>query len=422
MGRAPSPAALGVQRTWPEAIEIKPGQTTTAELLVSRDFAFNASGRYNREVSRDYTGDWSLLNDSHLLQGRLTGPDGRPIAFGRVDVREYQAVPTGSIAAPELGTNADGFYKFDGMKWPYRVGATWSDTLPDLLGYRYQYKGLNRILEGPQKVDFQFDRFPAGTARIAGRVVDEHGAAVTTFYLRVRTLESSAATRAAGSLDREGEISTTYEYVVPFLSADGSFTLSGLPAGRVAVNAAAFDYRPYKHGQDKEVMLEAGKTTDVRFEMIHNKLFYGRVLFEDGRPAVVQPTPWEGAHTMIEIDETMPFGLPVIGHTMHEVAELDAEGCFAVYFLDTELEGLRSGTAQLRIRLPDQQRDQWLTGGKLPFEKLAEDKAQASTITIRRPQSTMTPPAAESQASLVTPRPSLASFDRPQAHDGFSVR
>ena len=193
MGRAPSPAALGVQRTWPAAIEIKPGQTTAADLLVSPDFAFNASGRYNREVSRDYTGDWSLLDQNHLLQGRLTGPDGVAIAFGRVGVREYQAVPTGSLAAPELGTNEDGIYKFDKMKWPYRMSAQWSDTLPDLLGYRYQGKEYDRLFEGPQKVDFQFDSFPAGTARIAGRVVDEHGVPVTTFFLRVRTLDSSAA-------------------------------------------------------------------------------------------------------------------------------------------------------------------------------------------------------------------------------------
>jgi len=250
------------------------------------------------------------------------------------------------------------------------------------LGYRYQHKGYNRVFEGPQQVDFQFDPFPEGTTRIAGRVVDEQGAPVTMFYLRVRTLDPAAAARPGGTSDPDGGVSTTYGYSVPFLSADGSFTLSNLPAGRVAVNAAPFDYRPYRYDKDREVVLEDGKATDITLKMVHNKLFYGRVLFEDGRPAVVSPTPWEGATTTLTLDETMLFGRPV-GHAIHDVAEADAEGWFAVYFLDRELQNLQSGSATLRIRLPGQRQDEWRSGGAFPFEKLAEEKAQAGTVTIR---------------------------------------
>jgi hypothetical protein len=268
------------------------------------------------------------------------------------------------------------------MKWPCRVDATWNDPLPNLLGYRYQHKGYNRVFEGPQQVDFQFDRFPAGTARIAGRVVDEQGAAVTMFYLRVRTLDPGPAERPGGTPAPDAGVSTTYGYTVPFLSADGSFTLSNLPAGRVAVNAAPFDYRPYRYDKDREVVLEDGKTTEIQFAMVHNKLVYGRVLFGDGRPAVISPAPWEGAKTTLRIDETMLSGRPV-GHSIHDVAEADAEGWFVVYLLDSELQNLQSGSAQLRIRLPGRRQDEWQSGGVFPFEKLAEDKAQADTITIR---------------------------------------
>ncbi|MCL5279789.1 MAG: M48 family metalloprotease [Planctomycetes bacterium] len=378
IGRAPSAAALGVQRTWPQAVEIQPGRTTEAQLLVTRDFAVNASGWHNREVSRDYTGDWSLLKENRLLQGRLTGPDGNPIPFGRVSVREYQAVPTDSIAAPELGTNEAGVYRFDKMKWPYRVGATWSDPLPALLGYRYQYKGYNRVFEGPQQVDFQFDPFPVGTARLAGRVVDEQGAPVTTFYLRVRILDPAAAKRP------EDEVSRAYGYAVPFLSADGSFTLSDLPPGRAIVNVAPFDYRLYRDDRQRQVVLEEGRTTEIQLDLVHNKLLYGRVVFEDGRPTVISPAPWEGAKTTLRIDETVLFGRPV-GHSIHDVAEADAEGWFAVYLPDSALENLQSGSATLRIRLPGRRPDEWQAGGVFPFEKLAEDTAQAGTVTIRPP-------------------------------------
>ena len=382
IGRAPSAAALGVQRTWPEAVEIKPGRTTEAQVLVARDFAFNASGWHNREVSRDYTGDWSLLKENHLLQGRLTGPDGAPIPFGRVSVREYQAVSTDSIAAPELGTNEAGVYKFDKMKWPYRVGALWYDTLPEQLGVRDQYKDLNRVFEGPQQVDFHFDPFPPATARIAGRVVDQDGQPVTEFFLRVRTTGFTAALHNGQLPDPDGKTYTEFGYKVPFVSPEGTFELGGLPEGPVALEALAFDSRKYAFPTSRETTLAAGKTTSVQVELTRNKLFYGRVLFSNGRPAVISPTPWEGAKTTLRIDETTFFGQP-IGHSIHEVAEADAEGWFGVYLLDHELQNLQSGSAQLGIRLPGKRQDEWQPGGVFPFEKLAEDKAQAGTVTIR---------------------------------------
>jgi hypothetical protein len=386
IGRAPSAAALGVQKTWPEAIEIHSGQTTTAELLVSRDFARNASGGYNREVSRDYTGDWSLLDENHLLQGRLTGPGGAPIAFGQVQVREYQAVPTGSIAAPNLGTNEDGLYEFDGMKWPYRMGAIWRDPLPAALGSRYQYKNINRVLEGPQKLDIQFDPFPHGTARIAGRVTDQHGSPVREFFLRVKTLGFIASLHEGRVPEPDGRTYTEFGYTVPFLSTDGNFELGGLPEGPVAVDAVAFDGRRYRVNPGKEVTLAAGQTTTIQVELTRNTLLYGRVLFEDGHPAVISHAPWEGARTTMRIDETVLFGQPV-GHSIHDVGEADAEGYIAAYFRDTEVEHLRSGSAQLRLRLPGKYRDQWQSAGSFPFDKLSEDKARAGTVTIRRPES-----------------------------------
>ena len=136
-----------------------------------------------------------------------------------------------------------------------------------------------------------------------------------------------------------------------------------------------------------------GKTTEVQFELTHNQIFYGRVLFEDGRPAVITPPPWEGAKTAIRLDQPLPFG-PGSGHAIGDVAEVDAEGCFAVNFLDREMEALRSGTAQLRISLPDKQRDLRQPAGLFPFEKLSEDKAQAGTVTVQRPDFLKAPVAA----------------------------
>jgi hypothetical protein len=186
--------------------------------------------------------------------------------------------------------------------------------------------------------------------------------------------------------DPDGKTYTEFGYQVPFVSPDGTFGLGGLPEGPVTLEALAFGSRKYAFPTRQETTLAAGKTTSVQVELTRNKLFYGRVLFEDGRPAVISPTPWEGARTTLWLHETLPFGRTV-GYSSHDVAQADADGWFTVYFLDRELQNLRSGSAKLQIRLPGRRPDEWQSVGAFPFEKLAEDKAHAGTVTIRPPTS-----------------------------------
>ena len=220
VGKSPVAAMLGVQRQWPQAVEIGAGRTTTAEVLVSEAFQQWASGWYNNGVSKDYLGDWSDLDPRHLLQGRLLGPDGDPIRFGEIQIREYKdpARRQGGIAAPNVGTSEQGRYQFDGMTWPYTVAATWRDPLPSMFGCRSQAVRFNRVLEGPQQVDFQFKPFPTGTAKVAGRVTDQSGDPVEGFFLRVLT-PPMRRTRSDDSLD--GSYETNVMYEAPFLSEDG---------------------------------------------------------------------------------------------------------------------------------------------------------------------------------------------------------
>ena len=124
IGTPPIADALGVHRTWPEPVEVKRG-ATTVDVLVSEDFQKHASGWYNQEVSRGFAGEWEKMDPANLLQGRLTGPDGSAIAYAQIMIREYKTDPRRGIAAPETGVDGQGRYYFDGMRWPYRVGARW---------------------------------------------------------------------------------------------------------------------------------------------------------------------------------------------------------------------------------------------------------------------------------------------------------
>ncbi len=111
IGKPPVATMLGVQRQWPQEVEIVRGQTRTAEVFLSEAFQQWASGWYNEGVSKDYLGDWSGLHQNRQLQGQLLGPDGQPIRFGEVLVREYKdpSRRQGGIAAPNIGTSEQGY-------------------------------------------------------------------------------------------------------------------------------------------------------------------------------------------------------------------------------------------------------------------------------------------------------------------------
>ncbi len=381
LGNAPLPFALGMQRTWPEPVEIKAGQTADAEVLVSAAFEEQASGWYNEEVAKDYVGDWGRLNESKLLHGQLTDPAGKPIPFGEIMIREYKTDKRSSFAAPNRGTNEQGLYRFDRMAWPYRVMASWRETLPSLFGCRIQTVFLNRVLEGAQRVNFHFEPFPEGTAKLTGRVRDQAGRPVEGFFLRVMTDAGDKYEAKAKAWDQPDEKSYTDTcYEVPFLAQDGSFELGGLPAGAVRVWVIPFEGRRYEHADLKDATLAAGQTANVNFQLTGKDALYGRVLFEDGTPAVLRPAPWRGAGTRIMLSRGGVKRAPT-------VSEVDTQGYFAIYLDQGERERFATDQIQLSISLPVAQEHRFETVGEFPADKLAQNKSQAGVIRIKRPES-----------------------------------
>jgi type II secretory pathway component GspD/PulD (secretin)/beta-lactamase regulating signal transducer with metallopeptidase domain len=378
IGDAPLPLALGVHRTWPEPIEIRQNQTATADVLVSEAFQKWASGWYNEEVAKDYLGQWGDLNKANLLQGQLTGPDGKPIPFGMIEIREHNPGASG-IATADQGTNEQGVYRYDGMGWPYRVTALWQEAIPSAFGYRRQRMYLSRVLEGPQRQDFRFEPFPEGTAKVAGRLVDQKGQPVKGFFLRLHMppFDDLDLSNLTGGYKRQ----LTYD--APFISDDGRFELGGLPAGRATMDIVPFEIQRYQHERGKDVILEAGNTVNVDVELVGKSVFYGRVLFEDGTPAVITPALWRGAATRV----LMPSGGRAQGLT-----EVGADGYFTVYLGDSETEALALGDSQLVIEVPTDQERRSDRAGEFPYEKLSQDKSRAGAVTVKRPLPTPTLP------------------------------
>ncbi len=112
--------------------------------------------------------------------------------------------------------------------------------------------------------------------------------------------------------------------------------------------------------------------------------FYGKVLFEDGSPAVAKPALWASAATSVTI-RPYPESCPYHLHT--GIREKD--GLFSLYLPDEVLESLRSGERRIVISCPchdDQGGRIFRQVGSFPFELLVPEVSQARAIRVKRPE------------------------------------
>ncbi len=359
-GASPVADALGVQQTWPEPIEVKRGQTAAAKVLVSPDFRQRASGVDNTEAARAFVGEWDKMNPDNLLQGRVTGPDGKPIPYAQIVLHEYKT-KRASYRMLHSGTDEEGHFYLDKMDWPYRIQVIWDEKLPEALGTRQHFIIKRRALRGRQKVDFKFDVFPLGTAVLKGRVVDQDNKPVGEFHLFVRTKIDWSDWHK----DADGDYRVT-SYRIPFISEDGSFELSGLPSGVFEARVIPFNVQAYEFHQGLEVGLEDGKTTEAELRVKAKNVLYGRALFEDGK------TP---AADEIHIIVTVGRGGPGRG-----VGGVDSDGYFTVHFNDRELEAFKAGWSTIVLIRKDSRQ----VLGTFPAGLLSAERSKAGVLKVPR--------------------------------------
>jgi hypothetical protein len=101
--------------------------------------------------------------------------------------------------------------------------------------------------------------------------------------------------------------------------------------------------------------------------------YYGRILFEDGKPPVLDPPPWPGA----EIEVSFPFA---------GSAQLDSEGYFKVLLTEEQYEKAKTQKAGRNIYIPDYiVKNQASALFTFPAAELSHDKAKAGVVKIPRP-------------------------------------
>ena len=314
---------------------------------------------------------WIESGKLEVLHGRVTDADGQPVANATVQIREKRKKGQKSIAAKDVFTDGQGFYSFDEIRWPYRVSVIVYDEDPAGQDYYHQYKRLNRTLHGTQKIDFKFEEFPQGTAVLTGKIVKPDGSAATEFTVDVRN--------KVDWKDDSGQYLHQFGIKKSFVSPDGRFEISGLASGisSVGINLTGKEFERAEFNVKffrLSCELLDGKITEVTNETLAKKAWYGRVLFEDGTPAVLP-----GATTKILVwSKGFDEG--------HATATVDEEGYFTARFSDDALQRLKSEEIWLTINVTKSTRlFSEIQKEKFPFRLMSMDKEKAGTLNINRP-------------------------------------
>ena len=125
--------------------------------------------------------------------------------------------------------------------------------------------------------------------------------------------------------------------------------------------------------------------------------YYGRILFEDGTPAVLDPKLWRGANVRVDFSFLGPVGL-------------DSEGNFKVTFTPEQLAQLKMQKPRKNIYIPvDEQRSG--ATETFPADMLSTDKAKAGVVRISKPVFTYDPAKAPSLLGQALPAMQALKID-----------
>lgn len=108
--------------------------------------------------------------------------------------------------------------------------------------------------------------------------------------------------------------------------------------------------------------------------------YYGRILFEDGKPAKLDRTRWPNAS---EITVELPFNV---------IARPDGEGYFKVSFSPEQFAQARAQKPRKNIYVPVDEHGSGGAVGTFPSDLLSTDKAKAGVVPIPKPAFLLTIP------------------------------
>ena len=190
----------------------------------------------------------------------------------------------------------------------------------------------------------------------------------------------------------------TSEAIIPAALSDSELTSLKTGKSWLTVTVGNFLTQPKRaDAKFPPELLAQDKEQTKPFKISRpSNFYYGRILFEDGSPAVLTNAPWPGA----EISVSLPYS---------GQAKLDADGYFKGYFTPEQVAQFRTQKPFKNIYVPVDEHSGRATDA-FPLELLSPDKAKAGVVKIAKPVLTPRYDPASAPSLLGKPLPALADL------------
>lgn len=317
--------------------------------------------------------------ETDLIQGRVTDAAGKPIVDALVKLTERHF--SGSAEEIIVMTDSQGRYRVKTVDWPYTLEAEYRYVDPTDGWGRMQSLILGDVYEGAQMIDVQFEAFPVGGAELEVQLTDEEGKPINGYEAFVDHFDEDLFRKNRIVGPGEQDI-LKYQLYKDINREDGTYRWKNLPGGRYSLGADVDEKLYDSHIVWEDVNLQEGQLNQVKVVAVFNHKYYGKVVFEDGAPAVLKPMgPFRKTYIMIH--EGME------NFYINEVGRVEADGVFEIRLRASQVERLETGQTHLSVYVPNPDEEGAIREvGEFPFRKLSRNRDAVEVVVVMRPEST----------------------------------
>lgn len=271
---------LGVEEEWPSPTVLAKGKSLQLRLKLSSGFRNRPFG-VTHFCEQGFMGEWGDLDRKHLVTVQTVDTNGEPIPFCRVTIVERRRDNPDKVHwYHDVGTDAQGYAYLDKVEGRLSVSSQRFDFLPQEFAARYQHKRDDTIYDAKDRpsIKFAFDDYPTGNGSVSGRVHDQNGNPLTTYYVSI--------TRWATGGPRSDGKALSHGMRFPVVHEDGRFSINDLPVGRYSIGVRHFDYVTHVR-PDNALQFDIADDLlhpSIDIEVEAKQLFYAMVVDQDVRP------------------------------------------------------------------------------------------------------------------------------------------